>query len=68
MKKVHFLVLSGDTVEHKHSHELDGEKFLFMVVGDDVFYIDTSVGKLWHTDKLTCQNLGVGHTEVIGGL
>lgn len=42
----------------------DQGKFIFLVVGKDIFYLDTSIGKLWRTD-IMFENLGEEHKEAL---
>lgn len=46
-------------IDFRHN-DGDQGKFIFLRCGDNLFYLDTSIGKLWRTD-MTLENLGEEH-------
>lgn len=58
------LILSGDKVVKTIKLS---RKFLFIVPeqGDKLFYLDSTIGSMWYTQKATLANLGEGHKKVL---
>lgn len=47
------------------THEEGGEgKFIFIKVGDKIFYLNTSIGKMWATD-FSMTSLGDYHNNLL---
>ena len=56
------LILSGDKVKKVIDPK---NEFVFIILGDNIFYVDSTIGKMWLTDAKTLENLGEGHKKAV---
>lgn len=65
--KTTLLVLVGDTIEKKQTIPDDQGRFIFIVIGEKIFYLNTAIGEMWETTKEEMHKfLGEGHQRVLG--
>ena len=63
------LILAGDKIENEIKTLDNNGRFIFIIRGEEVFYLDTSIGKLWKTtlphllENKAC--LGEGHRKIL---
>lgn len=56
------LILQGDTIKKVITPK---NQFVFILLGEKVYYFDSTIGKMWLTDSKTLENLGEGHKQAI---
>ena len=62
-------IAEGDTLIAQHNFTKENSSFVFIEMGDLVYYFDTTIGKMWLTDKNNSdeplRGLGEGHKKLI---
>ncbi len=62
---VNLLIATGDTLKKELTFTKANPSFVFIVLKNRVYYLDTTIGKVWLTDKTTLKGLGLGHKKLI---